>query len=61
MSLQIIIYIEKKKIVSDKVEDHEKLRGGVIFVDDVPRSPAGKLKREELKASVRQTFIENKI
>jgi hypothetical protein len=36
------------KYFSDRVKDHEKLRGGIIFVDDVPRSPAGKLKREEL-------------
>ncbi|XP_022178856.1 luciferin 4-monooxygenase-like isoform X2 [Myzus persicae] len=34
--------------VNDRVKDHERLRGGIIFVDDVPRSPAGKLKREEL-------------
>ncbi|XP_027845831.2 uncharacterized protein LOC114126147 [Aphis gossypii] len=43
--------IEPEKLVSyvnDRVNDHERLRGGIIFVDDVPRSPAGKLKREEL-------------
>ncbi|KAL4090316.1 hypothetical protein QTP88_025177 [Uroleucon formosanum] len=34
--------------VNDRVKDYERLRGGIIFVDDVPRSPAGKLKREEL-------------
>ncbi|XP_015376110.1 PREDICTED: luciferin 4-monooxygenase-like [Diuraphis noxia] len=34
--------------VNDRVKDHEKLRGGIVFVDDLPRSPAGKLKREEL-------------
>jgi len=37
------------KYFSDRVKDHERLRGGIIFVDDVPRSPAGKLKREELQ------------
>lgn len=37
------------KTVSDKVKDYEQLRGGVILVDDIPRSPAGKLKRDELK------------
>jgi len=36
------------KYFSDRVKDYERLRGGIIFVDDVPRSPAGKLKREEL-------------
>ncbi|VVC39223.1 Hypothetical protein CINCED_3A008360 [Cinara cedri] len=48
--------IESNRLVSyvnEKVEDHEKLRGGVIFVNDIPRSPAGKLKREELKILVK--------
>lgn len=40
------------EIVSDKVKDHEKLRGGVVFVNDIPRSPAGKLLRDELKTLV---------
>lgn len=43
----------REQYFSDKVRDHEKLRGGVIFVDDIPRSPAGKLKREELKKLVK--------
>ncbi|XP_060852190.1 luciferin 4-monooxygenase-like [Rhopalosiphum padi] len=39
--------------VNDRVKDHERLRGGIIFVDDVPRGRSGKLQREELLKLVR--------
>jgi len=44
----VIRYFFLVKYFPDRVKDHEKLRGGIIFVDNLPRSPAGKLKREEL-------------
>lgn len=34
--------------VSSKVEDYKRLRGGVKFVDKLPRNPQGKILRREL-------------
>lgn len=36
-------------IFLDKVAPHKQLTGGVRFVNSIPKSPAGKLLRKELK------------
>lgn len=36
--------------VKNKVSDHKRLRGGVIFIDAIPRSPTGKILRKGLRA-----------
>ena len=33
----------------DKVSAHKRLRGGVIFVDSIPKTATGKIMRRELK------------
>ncbi|OCF37159.1 AMP-binding protein [Kwoniella heveanensis CBS 569] len=38
------------KWVSDKVANHKRLRGGVILLDVVPKSPSGKILRKDLRA-----------
>jgi 4-coumarate--CoA ligase len=35
--------------VKERVSSHKQLRGGVIFVDAVPRSPSGKILRKLLR------------
>ncbi|KAH6994942.1 hypothetical protein EDB80DRAFT_154052 [Ilyonectria destructans] len=35
--------------VRSKVSDHKRLRGGVRFIEAVPRSPAGKILRKEVR------------
>lgn len=35
--------------VSGKVVSHKKLRGGIRFVDAIPKSPSGKILRREIK------------
>lgn len=35
--------------VADKLSDHKKLRGGVEFIEQLPKSAAGKLLRRVLK------------
>ncbi|XP_014291592.1 luciferin 4-monooxygenase [Halyomorpha halys] len=35
--------------ISDKVIDEKKLRGGIVFLDSIPKSPVGKVLRYELK------------
>ncbi|XP_052737700.1 uncharacterized protein LOC112052981 [Bicyclus anynana] len=45
--------VTEKEIVdyiSDKVAPWKRLRGGVIFVDEVPKTPSGKILRRKLKA-----------
>ncbi|PTB73871.1 acetyl-CoA synthetase-like protein [Trichoderma longibrachiatum ATCC 18648] len=36
--------------VRSKVADYKRLRGGVVFVDAIPRSPTGKILRKDLRA-----------
>jgi acyl-coenzyme A synthetase/AMP-(fatty) acid ligase len=40
---------EIEDFVRAKVADHKRLRGGVRFLDAVPKSPAGKILRKELR------------
>ena len=37
-----------QEAVDGKVDDHKKLRGGVFFVDRIPRNPQGKILRRKL-------------
>lgn len=38
--------------VDDEVDDHKRLRGGVVFADKLPRNPQGKILRKELQKFV---------
>lgn len=38
-----------KNHVKSQVSSYKQLRGGVIFVDEVPRSPSGKILRRQLR------------
>ena len=35
--------------VASKVANHKKLRGGVVFIDAIPKSPSGKILRKDLR------------
>ena len=35
-------------LVASEVDDAKKLRGGVIFVDNLPKNPVGKIQRRKL-------------
>lgn len=37
------------KFVSDRVAQHKRLRGGVRFIEEVPKSPSGKILRRYLR------------
>jgi len=37
-----------------KVANHKRLRGGVIFVDEIPKSASGKILRRVLKDRVKE-------
>lgn len=40
---------EVATFIADKVSPHKRLRGGVIFVDSIPKTATGKIMRRELK------------
>jgi 4-coumarate--CoA ligase len=40
------------KFVEARVEDYKRLRGGVFFVDTLPRNPQGKIQRNKLREIV---------
>lgn len=40
---------EIKAFVKSRLADYKQLRGGVVFVDDLPKNPVGKLLRRELR------------
>ena len=40
--------------VEGKVASHKRLRGGVVLVESVPKSPSGKILRKELRAAVKK-------
>lgn len=44
-----ILSEEIQRMVASKVAGYKKLRGGIFFVDQLPRNPTGKLLRRELR------------
>lgn len=42
---------ELSQYVQDKVANYKRLRGGLVFIDAVPRSPSGKILRKQLRDS----------
>lgn len=40
---------EVKHFVKDKVADYKQLRGGVAFIEEIPKSAIGKMLRRELR------------
>lgn len=45
---------EIAKWVEGQVASYKKLRGGVIFIDAIPKSPSGKILRKDLRALVKR-------
>ncbi|KAL1628318.1 hypothetical protein SLS54_001891 [Diplodia seriata] len=46
--------------VAQNVSDHKRLRGGVVFIPAVPKSPAGKILRKDLRELARREAVEAK-
>lgn len=42
------------EFVDTKVAPHKRLKGGVVFIDAIPKTTTGKLLRRELKAMLSQ-------
>lgn len=43
---------EIEKYIEERVQDKQRLRGGVKFVSSIPMTPSGKVKRRELRHMV---------
>lgn len=48
------LYQHIKTRFSGKVSPQKKLRGGVIFIDAIPKNPTGKILRRVLKEKVKK-------
>lgn len=50
---KILIELEKRnwqfKLFSDRVSDRKKLRAGIKFVEAIPLTPSGKLRRRDVR------------
>ena len=51
---------EVTKWVEGKVANHKRLRGGVVLIEAIPKSPSGKILRKDLRAMTKKE-IEDKI
>lgn len=45
---------ELVKYVHDRVAQHKRLRGGVVFIDEIPKSGSGKILRRVLKEKAKE-------
>lgn len=45
---------ELVKFVHDNVAQHKRLRGGCVFVDEIPKSASGKILRRVLKEEAKK-------
>jgi len=46
--------------VASKVSPQKKLRGGVIFIDEIPKSPSGKILRTILRDVLSQELVKQR-
>ena len=49
------------KFVAERVAPHKKLRGGVEFIDQIPKSPSGKILRRLLRSKNSQEETRSKL
>lgn len=45
----------------DNVSSQKRLRGGVIFLDEIPRNPTGKILRRVLKERAKEIKLKSKL
>ncbi|KAK3908394.1 Luciferin 4-monooxygenase [Frankliniella fusca] len=50
---------ELQAVVAEKLADHKRLRGGVIFLDQLPKTATGKIARSHLKKMLWEKYHEN--
>ena len=52
-----LIEVTVQQYLRNQVAPHKQLAGGVQFVEEIPRSAAGKILRKDLKAKYREETV----
>jgi 4-coumarate--CoA ligase len=52
---------EVKKFVAQSASVAKRLHGGVIFVQEIPKNPSGKILRRELRELLKQHELKSKL
>ena len=47
--------------MAGQVSNHKRLRGGVVFLPAIPKSPSGKILRKDLRALAKKQAGESKL
>ena len=51
---------EVKRYVSERLAPYKQLRGGVVFVDEIPKNAIGKMLRRELRERAKKEVSANR-
>lgn len=49
------------EFIYSKASPAKRLHGGVIFIDEIPKNPSGKILRRELREVLRQKELKSKL
>jgi 4-coumarate--CoA ligase len=52
---------EIKKFVADRLAPYKQLRGGVVFVEELPKSAIGKILRRQLREEAKKEMRTSKL
>jgi 4-coumarate--CoA ligase len=64
------VVADQKQITGDEIIDwfkkqnlakYKQLRGGVVFIEAIPKSPSGKILRKELREMAKKEFQTSKL
>lgn len=50
-----------KQFVAERASQAKRLHGGVIFVDEIPKNPSGKILRRELRELLKKHELRSKL
>lgn len=50
-----------KLFVSERTSPAKRLHGGVVFVDEIPKNPSGKILRRKLRELLQQHELKSKL
>lgn len=50
---------EVKKLIRDKLASYKQLTGGVVFLDEIPKSPSGKILKRILREQAQNEIGEH--